>query len=249
MKRVGPWMFAAGLVVLCAGIASTRSPEWKKPNQSRQTIALDMDGVDTLDVGDYRYEQLVFSDLPPAMDVEWYGVVAAGNERAPITAARKRNSLRLEPRSPAPLNAQVRLQMPPTLAGISGRVLGIKARTAVGALRIETSDLDWEGDAEALDIHARDWPDQSPQVCTNVPEVAFEGGKVARLRISIERGAVYLGDLSQVGLVEVHAGPGVGLQVGRIDDLPRIKLLAFDGVATEAPPAATRACPNRRRRM
>jgi hypothetical protein len=235
MRRIGPWVFAAGLVVLCAGIVSTRSASWKKPQRGTQTIALDFNGVDTLDVGTHPYNLLRISDLPPAMHFEWYGLADEQEGTEPITVIRDGSRMRLERRSRKTLYARVTLNLPPALGTLSGRQLNIRAPTAVGALRIEAFDINWKGNARSLDIRTRYWPVESQGSCTSLPKVSFAEGRVERLRISIERGDVYLGDLSQVGQIEVHASPTVGLKVGHIEDLRRIQLLPFDGETTPAP--------------
>jgi hypothetical protein len=242
MKRIGPWIFAAGLVVLGAGIVSTRSAGWKKPYPGPQVIALDLQGVDSFDVGtvvNLEDSGLTISELAPALSISGYGANMGEGDPAPVTVIRDGRNMRLEWR--AGWYGRVKLDLPPTLASLSGRHLDIKALASVGTLRIDAVDLRWQGDAQALDIRAQAAPAKSPQDCPALPNVIFEAGRVAQLRISIERGEVYLRDLSQVGRIEVHAAPEVSLRVGRIDDLPRIKLLPFDGEPTP-PPAAGAEC-------
>jgi hypothetical protein len=235
MKRIGPWIFAAGLAVLGAGIVSTRSPGWKQPNRDSQTIALDLQGVDSLDIGDRETQMLRISNLPPAIRIQWYGRGAVVDDAELVSVIRDGRNARLMWRSREPTYGLVTLELPSTLRSLSGENLNIRAQVNVGPLRIDAVDIGWSGDAQGLDIHALGRPEQLRRDCNPHPSVTFDAGRVAQLRISIERGEVNLRDLSQVGAIEVHAGPGVALRVGRIDDLPRIKLLPFDGEPTPEP--------------
>lgn len=245
MKRIGPWIFAAGLVVMAAGIASTRSASWKRPHTGPQVIALDLQGVESFDVGTLTNlddEGLTISDLAPALHITRYGLNTGARQPVPVTVIREGQHMRLEWQ--AGWFGRVKLDLPPTLASLSGRHLNIRAQASVGTLRIDATDLRWQGDAQALDIRGQSAPGQSSRDCPMHPSITFDSGRVAQLRVSIERGDVYLRDLSQVGRIEVHAGPEAGLRVGRIDDLPRIKLLPFDGEPTPLTPSAGADCAN-----
>jgi hypothetical protein len=242
MKRIGPWIFAAGLVVLGAGIASTRSPGWKNPDRDNQVIALDLQGVDSLDIGDREAQIVRISSVPPAIHIQWYGRGAAEDDADVVSVIRDGRTTRLLWNARERAYAGVTLELPSTLRSLSGEQLYIQAQVNVGPLRIEAVDVAWQGNAQGLDIHALARPEQLPRDCNPHPSVTFDTGRVQQLRISIERGEVNLRDLSQVGAIEVHAGPGVALRVGRIDDLSRIKLLPFDGEPTPEPSTPEMDC-------
>jgi hypothetical protein len=236
MRRIGPWVFASALTLLCAGIVSTRSENWKKPLRSDQHIALDLQGIDTIDIGSEPFGKLVIIDIPPGVFIARQGHAEPEDEREPVAVTRDGSRLRLAWKSPMVRTGATRLDITPGVTGLSGRELDIEAVASAGVLHIESADLDWVGDAQVLDIRARTWPVDPQAQCRNVPTLKFKSGKVGRLRLSIERGAVWLGDLSGVGQIELHAGPGVGLHLGRVEDLPRIKTHPFDAEPTPAPP-------------
>jgi hypothetical protein len=135
--------------------------------------------------------------------------------------------------------AEVVVEIPPGLGVISGRSLKIFAVENAGTLTLEPWNLEWEGDAEALDIRVQARAlSIDGRHCANVPSVAFKGGQVGLVRISIEAGRVRLGDLSGVERVELHAGPAVGVAVDRVGDLQRIEMHPFDREPTLPPQAA-----------
>ena len=61
------------------------------------------------------------------------------------------------------------------------------------------------------------------------------------MRVSASQRRVVLEDLSQVADIELRAGAGVGLSVGDIGELPRIRIIATDSGAGTAGVACTDA--------
>lgn len=225
--RLGPAMLATGLLLVVAGIVSSAADLWRVEREHRSLVidvasatTLDIGGsrLDTIEIGEREAALLEFTDIEADKDIErvaWHtkdGVVVLEAEM-PYSGV-------WGPRMLIPLQFQ-------TLKGVD---LRITSTITAPALRIEASDLSWTGGASDLDIHALPIVKWS---CSGLQElsskVLFTGGKVGTLRISMEGGRLVLGDLSEVGDIELRVGNDVGIKLARVADLSRIRVLPFDG--------------------
>lgn len=244
MKRIGPWVLAGGLTLLCAGIVSTRSEHWKPPGRAEQFIALDMQGVNVLEVTDLQPGKLVIGAQHSQVRIKPWERAARdrASNRALVTRDNDRMQLDFSARGIPRGETTVEIAHGPGL--IAGGRLQIETRTNAGTLEVETAELTWTGDADTLRVRALASLDGGARLsCDRLPRVAFLGGRIGHIRISIERGSVRLQNLSQVGRIELHAGPDVALSVGRLEDLRRIEMHPFDGKVTP-PPGTSEACRN-----
>jgi hypothetical protein len=240
MMRLGPWVFVAGIALLCAGMASTHSDAWKWPDSDVQLVPLDAQGVDAIDLGRLLVNEVVVARGQPQLRIQWYQGARDGHQ-LPFTTARDGNALRLTVPPGKGVSGNVSLVVPTSVASLSGTRLSVKTTTDADKLFLDASNVIWAGNARELAIHARVWPGDNRRGCRAQPTVDFQYGVVERVRISIERGVITLGDISKAGHIEIHAGPDVGLQVRRIEDLRRIELLPFDGATTSPPDGAADA--------
>ena len=63
--RIGPWLLGAGLLLLAAGVVSSRADAWDTRIPAL-TIPLPMDGIDTIDIRGSGIEKVVISSKGPA---------------------------------------------------------------------------------------------------------------------------------------------------------------------------------------
>jgi hypothetical protein len=229
MRRYGAWTGAAALVLL--GAAALRSTAWNHIALPPQSIALDLRGIVAVDIGSSSVGSIAVLDGPASLE---------GAGQRPPRITRSGDRLHVEvPADPVPAGS-TSLHLTPTVKSITGRQLKVRSQAHPGMLRIESRDLDWDGNAEALYVRASEWPQEG---CLGggeriAPNVTIHGGNVGRMKISIERGSIDLQDLAQVEHLELDAGPDVKLTVARFDDLRRIELRGFDGEPTPPPEGA-----------
>jgi hypothetical protein len=247
MRRIGPLVFSGGILLVCAGIASTSLESWKKPQRDESTIVLDtldMQGVEALEIGGQQHATVRITDRQPRVIIRWWDNSARAETAEPVVATRSGNRLQLQFTPKYLARGSMTVEIAPGLALISATRLSVKAESNAGALRVDASHLDWQGDADALDIRALAEPAPTDNTCATRPDVTFANGRVERLRISIEWGEVHLGDLSAVDHIELHAGPDVSLSVAHLHDLQRIEMHPFDREATAPPRTQGRSeCP------
>ena len=238
MTRVGPWVLGTAVALLAAGVVSTGSGAWKEATEEHQVIDLDMQGIDSLDTGNRDLGRVEITRQPAQVRIKWFKW-AQSRDKGTVSASRTGSLLRLKG-AERPVAAEIVVAVPPGLSVISGRSLKITATDNAGTLALEPWNLEWEGDAEALDIRVQARARSiDGRRCANVPGVVFKGGQVGLVRISIEAGKVRLGDLTGVKRVELHAGPAVGVAVDRVGDLQRIEMHPFDREPTLPPEEIT----------
>ncbi|MCR6664276.1 MAG: hypothetical protein NVV60_14275 [Luteimonas sp.] len=230
--RIGPWLLVAGLGLLCAGVVSSASQAWERKEKPDVQVALDMQGLEAIDVGDARIEKIVLGNQGnPVLRIapwKWQEQVIGADA---VTSKRENDTLRIDVDRAEPGAREVVLRVPARAQRLSGKSLSLHAEAKVGTLRVEAVDMTWNGDVEALDVQLQPGRTQrcGERQIRPGSSAELEKGKVGRLRISIERGRVRLGSGLQFGEAEIHAGPEVRLDVGRIGDLARIRVLPFDG--------------------
>ena len=232
MKRIGPWLFGSGIVVLCAGIVSTRSDAWIKPRVDAIDIPLDTEGVGSVVISPGDLGTVVITDRPPGIHIDPYEWTRTTEDMAHVTVDRNGDRLRIEHEPGKSVSGDVELAIPPGIATLSGSRLEVKAEVNAGNLKMAGTSLNWDGDAGTLDMQALPGTIDLRRGCQNGASVYFEDGSVQVLRISIESGQLVLGNLSRVDRIEIHAGAEVQLTVSRIEDLRRIEMRPFDGTTT-----------------
>lgn len=222
MTRLGPWVLCAGLALLVAGVVSSRAKVWKEnAGIGERTQTVDVAGIDTLDLRGSKIRTLIINDgaatvrypadmkKPPAWHREGHALVFdANNEEA------------------YGQSIELPSQVQHVLA--DGRVgLSVTAKMPAAAMRIEGStNLDWSGDAGALELRELVQPTATSGFCGGGSGwISFNKGRVKNLRIVSVRDDVHLHDLSQVGDVEIQAGPKVGLHVDNIGDLGKLHVV------------------------
>lgn len=234
MTHVGPWVLGAAIALLAAGVVSTGSGAWKDATEEHQVIELDMQGIDSLDTGNRELRRVEIARQPAQVRIKWFKW-AQSRDKGAVSASREGGLLRITG-AERPVGAEIVVVVPPGLSVIAGRGLKITAMDNAGKLALEAWNLEWDGDAEALDIRVQA---RARSIdgghCANVPAVVFQRGQVGLVRISIEAGRVRLGDLTGVKRVELHAGPTVGVAVDRVGDLQRIEMHPFDREPTLPP--------------
>ncbi len=238
MMRIGPWMLAAGLALLGAGIVSSASEAWKREKQER-SVALDMTGVEALDVGRTRIDRIVLAPRGDAMlEYSMWDGSRPDDDKPVVGATRERDVLKIDGALDYGVALDVALTLPVTsVRRLSGRKLAVQAESNAHSLRLEGSDVSWKGDADVLDVRlVASWESGCMgKQSRNASGFVFEAGRVGVLRISSEGGTVKLGDLSRVDKIELHAGDDVRMDVRRVSDLRRIQFLPFDGVPAQPP--------------
>lgn len=243
MRRFGPLLFSAAIVVLCAGIVSTRSDAWKKPAAEALDIPLDVEGVTSLEIIPDDLGNVIIAQRSPGIrskPPEW---AREDEDSVGVTVTRAGDRLRLDHEPDERLWGEVEVTIPPGLSSLSGSRLVVEAEVNAGTLRMDGASLRWNGDADALDMDALPGAMDPNRNCQQVSRVNFVAGSVQVLRVSIERGELVLGDLSRVGRIEVHAGADVQLTVRHIDDVGRIEIHPFGGMASSRASARARLCP------
>jgi hypothetical protein len=252
MRRVGPWVLAGGLALLCAGIASTGLETWPA-DQGERVEAIELSGVDAVDIGDSRVDEIVIGGRDDAemRFTKWRNSRDAG-ERAPVTLTKSDGVLRLDSQMGWQQSNNVSLWLPPRVSRLAGRRIKAESRVPMPVLRIDAARVEWvDGEVGELDVHmdaGRGRACGGSRASFPETQLEFVAGKVDRLRIWVERGGVTLRDLSNVGTVDVYAGPDVSLTVGKVGDLARIALHPYDRSAASgskrAPdaPAPVEAC-------
>ena len=231
--RIGPWILAAGLALLGAGIVSSGSGTWKS-DEKPQSTTLDLAGADAIDVGETRIDVIVLGNQGNAMLTYSHGEWAGGEVEPKVSWKHEGNVLKLEGKLEYGMVKDVSLRVPARIDRLAGRRLNVEAEAGVGSLRIESSNLTWKGAADALNVSIMPLRSSDCSDDMHVPAATFEfkEGAVASIRVSIERGSVELGDLSKVGQVELHAGDDVRLHVRRISELDKVRVMPFDGIPT-----------------
>ncbi|WP_440222900.1 hypothetical protein ACQQ2N_17755 [Dokdonella sp. MW10] len=239
-------MFLAGLVLVVAGVLSSSAELWHKEMEERRALDIDVGDATSIDIGSSRVDEIRFVENPGAVLSFTDAQAASGLERATWQVSDK--VLHVSTDMPYGYVDNASLKIGPGLQNVTGQMLRIISDIAVSRLRLDAWSLTWSGDAEALDIHVGP---MTSRYCDGVSDldahVHFVTGKVGVLRIAMVGGKVMLGDLSEVGEIELRVRPSVQLELASIADLPRIRLLPFDGEqdTLAKDDASTSACTQR----
>ena len=231
MRRVGPWVLAAGMALLVAGIASTSLDAWDREDPDREDrFALPEGGA--VGIGESRVDQITLEAGDEAV-LRYRPITLPVDEdrTEPRVEWRQEDGEWLLDADLGYVLHGTRLQLPAHLSRLSGQVLAIEAKVPVADLQVEGGQVSWEGDAGtlgmlAIPVRSRGCAEEAP-----TSSVKFGGGRVDELRIASAQGQVGLGDLDGVGSIELRLAPGVALRVARVADLERIVILPFEGPA------------------
>jgi hypothetical protein len=154
MKHLGPWVLGAGIALLGAGVISTGSNSWRQRQPPpAQVIELDMQGVESLDMGNLSQASVEIARQPARMVIEWWDV--SRDPKDTPTATRIGSQMRLVAPARNDGMGPTSVKIEPGLSLISGRMLNIHAFENAGTLALEPFNLNWEGDADALDIRVQ----------------------------------------------------------------------------------------------
>lgn len=240
--RIGPCILGAGLLLLAGGVVSTRADAWDT-RVPAVTIPLALGGIDTIDMRESGINNVVISSnakpqvhYPGGQMYRWRGdemPVAPPACRATGSTLQCTSGERYLPGDPS-------LYLPPGRYRLLLRDVSVLAKSGVESIELEVNGLvRWTGPADALVIRlAMPRPGEGASTC-EAPQFAFEGGRVRSLRIQASVGELAFDHMSDVGSIEVRAAENVGLKVGKVADIARIKLLPL----ASTPAAANAAAP------
>lgn len=247
--RIAPWVLSSGFALLAAGIVSSGSDAWKQDAGVR-VETFDMTGVDAVEIGDSRVDELILANQDASvLRYTPMQVDASAAPAKPVASTRRGQELELHTDLPFGEAREISLRVPARVTRLSGHRLSVRAEARVPSLRLTSSQATWQGDAGMLDVRMR--TGLLPE-CTDGREkrsssFGFVGGAVPSLRIRVEQGVVRLGDLSRVASIELHAGPDVRLDVSRLADLQRIRIVPLETMpATASAAGPTTRIPNNR---
>lgn len=235
MRRVGPWVLAAGMALLVAGIASTSLDAWDREDPDRES-RFALPGGGEVGIGETRLEQITLEAGDEAvLSYRLMDLMVDEDRPEPRVEWRQEDGAWLLDADLGYVAYGTRLRLPARLSRLSGQALAIEAKVPVRDLRVEGGQVTWKGDAATLEVLAI--PVRSRRCAGEAPtsSVRFGGGRVDELRIASAQGQVSLGDLDGVGSIELRLAPGVALRVARVSDLERIVILPFEGPAPAAP--------------
>jgi hypothetical protein len=119
------------------------------------------------------------------------------------------------------------MQLPPGRYRLLVDDATIEAKTDLESIAIEVSgQVNWTGPVAELDVTLVPPPQAGKgQSYCSPPRFAFNGGRVAAMRIQADAGSLDFDRLSEVVDIELQAAPDVGLTVGKVADIARIKVL------------------------
>lgn len=227
--RIGPWMLGAGLLLLAAGVVSTRADAWDTRIPAL-TIPLSMDGIDTIDIRGSGIEKVVISGKGPAQvrypegrrfawqDPEQHATPPACRATGGTMSCKA--GTQFLPGTPT-------MQLPPGRYRLLADDVAILAQSELESFAIEVSgQVNWTGPVAELAVSLLPPPlaGKGEPYCSP-PRFAFHGGRVGVLRIQANAGSLDLDRLSEVGSIELRATPEVGLTVSKAADIARIELL------------------------
>ncbi len=228
--RLGPATFAAGLALVVVGIFTSAADLWE-PETAERTLAIDLQGVEALDLGASRVDAIVIADrIDGVLTFTERGTVE-GVENA--TWQVRDDVLVLDASMSHGAVDTPTLTLPPTLRRLTGGSVYVSSTVTAPAMRIDARRASWKGDAESLDVQVRP---EARSLCDGryelVSDFRFTSGAVGTLRITMEGGSIVLGDLSKVGEMELHVGDSVKIELERATDMARIRMLPFEGEPT-----------------
>lgn len=232
MRIIGPSMLGTGLLLLAAGVVSTRADAWNTRIPAL-TIPLAMNGIDTIDIRGSGIDKVVISEKGPAQVNYPEGRRFAWQEeknratppacRIAGTTLRCKAGTQFLPGTPT-------MQLPPGRYRLLADDAAILAQSELESIAIEVSgQVNWTGPVAELDVTLVPQPQagNKDQSYCSPPRFAFNGGRVAALRIQANAGNLDFERLSEVGSIELQTSPDVGLTVGKVADIARIKVLSL----------------------
>lgn len=228
MRRVGPWVLAAGMALLVAGIASTALDGGDAGEPVRESrVALPAGAA--VSIGRSRVDRVAIEAGGEAVLRYRLMPLVEGERTDPRVEWRQEDGTWLLDVEPGGMAYGTRLRLPSGLSRLSGRALTIEAEVPVESLRVEGGQVAWSGDAGTLEMLAIPVRSRRCGEEGATSSLRFGGGRVGELRIASAQGEVSLGGLEGVGSVELRLAPGVALRVARVSDLERIAILPFEG--------------------
>jgi hypothetical protein len=238
MMRIGPWVLGTGLLLLVAGVVSTRADAWDTRIPAL-TIPLAMSGIDTIDIRASGIDKLVISSRLPAQvhypEGSRFAWQDEKEQAAPpachVTGAtlRCKAGTQYLPGTPT-------MQLPPGRYRLLAGDVTILAQSDLESITLEVNgQVSWAGPVDALDVTLVPPPrtGKGDYPCSP-PRFAFNGGRVRSLRIQAGAGSLNFDHLSEVGSIEVEAAQDVGLEVDKAADIARIKVLPLTAAAAAA---------------
>ena len=232
--RAGMLALGLGIALYAVGVVSTRMDAWSaKPGE--QSSPLQIEGVDTVDLRGSGINEIdIGKGQAAALEVRRFRQSRNGQEFEAPTCKVTDRVLRCAV-SPDASGIGGKLTLPPSVSTLllDGYV-GIHSKGGIDRLSIQTGGhLTWTGDAAHLEIRRGDRP--ASQEEDRGAMINFESGKVRELHLKVSDCNVSLGDLSGVDSVKLDAGSRVGLSLGNLDDLGRIRIARQGGDAAPGP--------------
>ncbi|HSD16402.1 MAG TPA: hypothetical protein VLC71_03960 [Thermomonas sp.] len=247
--RIGPWVLGTGLLLLAAGVVTSRADAWDTLTPAL-TIPLAMRGIDTIDIRESGIEKVVVSSAVPAQ-VHYPGGrrfawLDDEKQATPPSCRTTGATLRCEagtrfvPGTPT-------MQLPPGRYRLLVDDVAILAQSDLESVAIDAHGrISWSGPVAELDVTLVPPPrTRKGGYPCSPPHFAFDGGRLRSLRIQAGAGSLDFDDVSEVGDIEVQAAADVRLQVAQAADIARIKVLplaATPAVAADAPGDARHTC-------
>lgn len=233
--RIGPWVFAAGLGLLCAGVVSSRADAWVV-HAAALTIPLALNGVDTIDIRDGAIDKVVISDKgPPQVHYPEVGEsMRMSEDKAlePPACHVAGSTLHCVAGTPY-MPGNPTMHLPPGRYRLLAGGAEIRSQVDLEAITLELDRgyVHWTGPVGDLTVKLSSRESTGDAADCDQPKFGFKGGRVGSLRILADTGGVSLEDLSRVANIEVQATGKVGLTVAKAIDVSRIHLSAMSAGA------------------
>ena len=240
MMRKGVVVFLAGIGLLCAGIVSTSDAFWGKQDRSVK-IPIEIGDATTVDLRGMRVVKVRFSNAeqPGLRGVATLGGGPDGIAER-LVIARSGSTLRLAS-GDEPFYGTT-LILPPRISKVFVDGGSFEGDPGMRTLHIEASGfLSWKGDVDTLDLVSASKPSnrQRPGCRDHAGCVqttfSIDGGRIGTLAIESSGGDIRLGDIANVGRIDLNLGPDAGLSGEHVADLARIRFRDRD--AAPEPPS------------
>lgn len=221
MKRIGPWMVCVALALMALGVLSTPRPEI---HTAERELRVDMAGITTVDIGSLSIRSITLQSEGPA--VLRYEKNRRQRDEPDVNANRIDQTLVFSAGSKPFYYGQGHLTLPVDVASVKACMVMIEAKAEIDTLRIDAAEVNWTGNAKQLDVYLQlKRSSHCPERSGREANFDFSAGKVDRLRIfAPEASIVRLGDMGQVGEVELHASPDTRVNA-RPADFARLRVI------------------------
>jgi hypothetical protein len=220
--KYAPLAAGGALLLLMLGIAAG-----KPVTTASKQVALDMTGVDTLEVvSDKGLVAIRISSGKPA------GMSYQDLKTSKVTATRLNNRMRIESNIDYP---QIELVVPPGVTTFLVRSAAISSKLPLESVTVRaSSSLSWDADVRELRVEQ-----SSPRVactCACGLSVEVSDGEISRLQVSGPDTDVSLNKPDKVAAAYLDLGPGdVSLHAaGRLDNIHLRPRSADDALAAAA---------------